>query len=1293
MQGCLDWPRGRELIGWVWDPADPAKRLTVEVKLDGVTVRRREASDFRPDLPDAGVGDGRYAFSVELPAEAFDGEAHVLEATAAGGEHLSGSPLRFQSSYAGSLEAWTKGGSEVRGTLVDRSRPQASASLVAELWHGARRLADAPVAADGRFAFRLPPAVTLPPRVELRAQGSLRAALAAEVEASGHAADVLREARELLTGSRGADKRHRDLAQRLIPLLASIPADEVRLRVVDAQGFTLTPGMANPKAPVDVIVVGTEGSDAFLRTVKSIQTSSVRQAYDVWPCHDRVAGFGVHPGRDCILIAEGTTVSGDWLDRLRRVAYADAMTATASPLVCTAKPGRGEDRVEDIAEPSRICAYFRRDAWDEAWADLPRARQLGWRHVAAGDVFVVSDAADDVTQKTRLYAAVTGLRAEFATLRCASGNIVWVGPHAYRLPEDRGALLEALRGVKRLRVHTTVNVPAEVFSLGIPYEIRVDDYSWICPRTDLVDATGRYCGEPSIDACERCFARLGAREDWSGPGVETVAALRAKSARVFDGAASIEFPSEDVARRMSRYFGVAGTILQSTLAPQASASPGAGSVAFLGDASILDACRHDAFKRGLPLVFADGPGASVLLYAHPGPDTAAVVSELPVVTFDIGATGEAVRASGLGGVVPVTATAAQINDALLRILPHDSAIEKDVVDIVMPVFSGVAETRTAIASVLASSIRQAYELIVVFDNPGDSAMRAMLGEFGARITILENSANVGFVASANRGMSLHPGRDVLLLNADIVAPCSDWLDRIRRAAYAAPRTGTVSPFSNNATICSYPRFCRNNALPEGWSVTGADAHCRETLSGVTLELPTTVGFCMYIRTDCLAETGLFDTAAFGQGYGEESDFCMRASARGWNHVLAADVFVQHVGNVSFGETSTGRAAAAYEKLKRMHPAYGPAVERFLAEDPVLPLRRKLDLVRLKPRGAVYCLASNALPGGTERHVQELADAARARGEDVILLRYSDGEHVEIEGFDNQRYRMPEELPDFRVALRELGVARLHIHQTVDAPAALFETGLPYDVTVHDYAWICPQIKLIDRTGQYCGEPPAHVCEACYATLGPHRDWPNVTKRMVRVEDLRTQSKRHLEAADTVWFPSHDAAQRMARYAQIAKPAVRLHHERPPLARRWRREGTEAARIVFIGGLTPAKGFDVLEGCAFEARRRGLPLEFTVAGPCADARRLRELGVRVLGPYLESEIHGILDEIRPHLAFFPGQWPETFSYTLSIAFDAGVWPVAYDLGAIAERVKRYEYGRLLALDTPVAAVNDLLWNEA
>ena len=68
--------------------------------------------------------------------------------------------------------------------------------------------------------------------------------------------------------------------------------------------------------------------------------------------------------------------------------------------------------------------------------------------------------------------------------------------------------------------------------------------------------------------------------------------------------------------------------------------------------------------------------------------------------------------------------------------------------------------------------------------------------------------NLGFTGTANRGMALSR-RDVVLLNSDtIVTP--GWLEALLRCAASDAGIGTITPWSNNAEILSYPRFCENN---------------------------------------------------------------------------------------------------------------------------------------------------------------------------------------------------------------------------------------------------------------------------------------------------------------------------------------------------------------------------------------------------------------------------------------------------------------------------------------------------
>ena len=65
---------------------------------------------------------------------------------------------------------------------------------------------------------------------------------------------------------------------------------------------------------------------------------------------------------------------------------------------------------------------------------------------------------------------------------------------------------------------------------------------------------------------------------------------------------------------------------------------------------------------------------------------------------------------------------------------------------------------------------------------------------------------------------------------------------------------------------------------------------------------------------------------------------------------------------------------------------------------------------------------------------------------------------------------------------------------------------------------------------------------------------------------------------------------------------------------------------------------------------------------------------------------LLAKVKPHVVWFPAQWPETYSYTLTAAIDAGLPIVATRLGAFSERLE----GRPLTwLVDPQASADDWL----
>ncbi|MFI8618133.1 methyltransferase domain-containing protein [Acidovorax sp. NPDC077693] len=598
------------------------------------------------------------------------------------------------------------------------------------------------------------------------------------------------------------------------------------------------------------------------------------------------------------------------------------------------------------------------------------------------------------------------------------------------------------------------------------------------------------------------------------------------------------------------------------------------------------------------------------------------------------------------------------------------------VDIIVPVYRGLADTQLCIESVLASSCTSAYRLIVINDASPEPEVTAWLREKAAqdnRVTLLENPENLGFVGTVNRGMALSDSHDVLLLNSDTEV-ANDWLDRIRRAAYSDQKVASVTPFSNNATICSYPRFCEGNDLPEGYSTARLDALCAATNPGAVVDVPTGVGFCMYVRRDSLADVGLFDTENFGKGYGEENDFCQRAAAKGWRNLHNLDTFVLHTGGVSFGDSKSPREKAAMETLRRLHPRYETEVMAFVQEDPAKPYRLALDVARIHAaRLPVVLAVLHDRAGGTLRHVRELAAHLSTRAQ-FLVLTPAPGGTVKLqfagahEGFALQ-FSLEDEADELLQALTCLGVVHIHYHhllghdeKVLDLPHQL---GVEYDFTAHDFFSYCTHISLTGLDGRYVGEMAPGKCKCCA---------PDATAPYGgTVNDWRHRNRHFLTAARNVIAPSHDTARRIAGLAPGANllvvPHTDLDHAVPrptPAPKALASNGT--LKVVVLGALSAIKGADMLEAVAEEAARRNAPVEFHLLGYGYRSLKTQpKTHLTVHGAYEDKDLPRLLAWLQPDVAWFPAQWPETYSYTLSACLEAGLPVVAPDIGAFAERL--------------------------
>jgi GT2 family glycosyltransferase len=433
------------------------------------------------------------------------------------------------------------------------------------------------------------------------------------------------------------------------------------------------------------------------------------------------------------------------------------------------------------------------------------------------------------------------------------------------------------------------------------------------------------------------------------------------------------------------------------------------------------------------------------------------------------------------------------------------------VDVIVPVAGAPEAFARCLESLLALTDLERDRLVIVLDGPQPAETRERLPE---KATVLENQERRGFVVSVNRGIS-YSDRDVILLNSD-TRVTAGWVGKLQEAAYSAPEIATVTPFSNSATICSLPRFLETNALPAGWDVDRFGRLVESRSLRVRPRLPTGVGVCLYIKRkvlDSIDGIGLLDEKSFGEGYGEESELCMRALKAGYAHVLDDATFIFHEGQRSFGARRGRRVKSAHRVMRRLHPEYLATVARFIREDPIRPLRERVVAAVVPARSAarpperVLHLVHGWPPwnsAGTElyaaglvrrqvRHREvavyaRIADPERAKGDAIELLDQGARVRLVVNNFTQRD-------PLSRNALRDRGIeadfARLlddvrprllHVHHLAGHAASLVGLAarrrIPILFQLQDWWQPCARVNLLDAWGRLCSGPGLGKCAAC-----------------------------------------------------------------------------------------------------------------------------------------------------------------------------------------------------------------------
>ncbi|MEG2295567.1 MAG: glycosyltransferase, partial [Oscillospiraceae bacterium] len=421
-------------------------------------------------------------------------------------------------------------------------------------------------------------------------------------------------------------------------------------------------------------------------------------------------------------------------------------------------------------------------------------------------------------------------------------------------------------------------------------------------------------------------------------------------------------------------------------------------------------------------------------------------------------------------------------------------MENKKVDIIIPVYNAFDDLQLCVKSLKTHVNFNLHRVLLIDDKSPDERILPYLKTLESDHFIIQsNAVNLGFSATVNEGIA-YSNRDVILLNSDTIVTKS-FIEKIISCAYADRLIATVTPLSNNGSICSVPNYREDNVLPVNLSIDEVADLVEKCSLHRYPNIPTAVGFCMFIKRQVIDEIGLFDAQTFGKGYGEENDFCCRAQEMGYHHVMCDDTFVYHSGTVSFTSEEKKELIAEHEQilLKRYPVAHQKTCEYIFGfANKEITDNVKLHMeVKNSKKNILYLIhldfRKDAIGsiGGTQFHVKDLTNQLKENYNIYVAAR--DGSYLRVTVYIGQ------EQTSFRFFIGEKGAVPIlfsrklkklfetiidafcidlvHIHHTLGIGLDLYKIAnkknIPLFATLHDLYYICPTIKLLDCNNEVC----------------------------------------------------------------------------------------------------------------------------------------------------------------------------------------------------------------------------------
>ncbi len=609
----------------------------------------------------------------------------------------------------------------------------------------------------------------------------------------------------------------------------------------------------------------------------------------------------------------------------------------------------------------------------------------------------------------------------------------------------------------------------------------------------------------------------------------------------------------------------------------------------------------------------------------------------------------------------------------------------EVIDVIVPIYNGYDYLVKLFSCIQNGGMK--CHIILVDDKSPDERVHELEKEFAAKydnVTLIENEQNYGFVKSVNNGLAVAKGH-VALVNTDTELP-KGWLARLMYPILFEKRVATTTPFTNSGTIFSFPNMGTNNAIYQGLDVDTIDRYFK-TIKPRYVSAPTGVGFCMGMNKHAIKEVGMLDYETYDRGYAEENDWCQKAIKKGYRNVQVENLFVYHKHGGSFlSEEKKNLIENHLKKLKDRFPNYDAQVGSFVSADPNKDLRQLMQmLIDMNEKTSLLCF-DHDLGGGATSYLEKKKREWFQQNICVSTIRYNIVQRRYYFDFENGNMKATYAFRKFEDLLeiaKYLSWNEIWINELVTYPELwdcmeVIKTlkekqNTKLIMLMHDYFSICPTINLVTEDFHYCNMPGKEKCQECYNKKN-HEEMYGCASQKEWVEKWA----EFFKACTEIRSFSEDTLNRVVKTFGEDYPHTLVPHQvnhMIPIHKNHTHSKT--ITIGLLGVLINHKGSDLVEAMLKKIEAENLDVRIVLIGKVMGTSMNKYKNFYATGPYHVSDLPKLVYENDIDIFMTASIWPETFSYTTEEVMKMGLPIASFDLGAPAERIKKYDKGLILS----------------